>query len=188
MVVIGMLLLTSLVVGQEKPTPALRQSEEAERVSASQDLKIYDAVEAFWEARLVQEIPLSEEKARLVVEKMRTARNIRKGYNFRRYEIEKTLQQLLQAATPNQPDIVDSLQRLDALKTQYYQEMLNVEEDVHRTLSPEERAKYILFQRNFNKKLREVIANIRQQNLDPSQAPNLLLRKQMEESVIRKHP
>jgi hypothetical protein len=52
-------------------------------------------------------------------------------------------------------------------------------------LTTEERAKYVLFQRNFNQKLKEIIISIRQENINLPQQHNQILRKHPSESVIR---
>jgi hypothetical protein len=149
------------------------------------DQEIRDMIDSLREVYLVRELKLSEDRANRILEKMRSARKIRQNYLFQRYRIEHELDALLEYPSPDQKRITAVLQELEVAKTQYYQWMMEADHELRTMLSLEEQAKYLLFQRNFNKKLREMIASIRQQSPKTPSKQNFLLRKQDDESVIR---
>ena len=142
-------------------------------------------MEELREAYLLQELHLSGKKVDAVVEKIRAAKAFRKNYALQRYIIENELHVLLSSPVPDRTKISNSLQQLERSKLHYYQKFMEHEQELRQLLSPEEQAKYVLFQREFNQKLRDIIARIRQK-YDPSPvSPNQLLRKKPAESVIR---
>ncbi len=188
------LLLVVVVFSFSAPAPARDQQERAdEKRPASQrayssspkDNEIYKLVEELREAYLLQELHLSGEKALAVVKKVRTAKAFRKNYALQRYIIENELHALLRSPVPDQTKISHSLQKLERAKLQYYQKCIEHDQALRQLLSPEEQAKYVLFQREFHQKLRDIIAKIRQQHEPSSASPNQLLRKKPAESVIR---
>ncbi len=146
---------------------------------------IYELMEELRETYLVQELQLSEERAVAVVKTIRAAKSARKKYALQRYIIENELYTLLDASPSNQSKISDSLQKLEHSRLQYYQEFVGCEQDIRQLLNPQEQAKYILFQREFNQKLRDIIATIRQKH-DCLSVPHQLLRKKFSEAVIRR--
>ncbi|MBD3308288.1 hypothetical protein GF339_17760 [candidate division KSB3 bacterium] len=151
----------------------------------AKEQEIYRLLDRVREARLVEELELSEDKARAVIENMRYARKLKGGYWVKRSRFEKTLHVLLEAPVPDQANLDAVLQQLDQMTLHYHQQLLAVEGELQKILTPEERAKYILFQRNFNEELQELISNIRQRNNQGVPRQNQLLRKDSTESVIR---
>ncbi len=154
----------------------------------SKDMEIYEILETLRESHLIQELQLSEEKSQAVIEKMRSARKLRGKYLFRRYTIENELDALLDFPTPDQIKINNALRKLEIAKLQYYQQMMEADEELWKMLTPKERAKYVLFQRNFNKKLKDIITSIRKQSTKTTPQPNQILRRKNSESVIRQSP
>ncbi len=176
------------------PATSKSQSEDAERLSEKspaqeqqllRDKEIYAMVEALRETHLIQELGLPEQKAASLIEKMRYARELRQKYLVQRFRVENTLDTLLLYPTRNQDKISSVLQELELAKEQYRQQIVETDKELQQMLTQEERAKYVLFQRNFNRKLKGIILNIRQQRLHSPQQQNQLLRKQASESVIR---
>ena len=151
----------------------------------SKDREIHEILETLRETHLIKELQLSEKKANAVIEKVRYTRKLRKGYLLRRHTIENELNALLDLPTPDQTKINSVLQKLEIVKQQYYQKIMEADEKLRHMLTPEEQAKYVLFQRNFNKKLKDVISNIRRQRVNTPTKRNQLLRRQATESVIR---
>jgi hypothetical protein len=151
----------------------------------STDREIREMLDALREFHLIKELDLPEDRAKHIVEKIRYARRIKQSYLFQCYQIENKLDALLGFSDPDHSQINVVLKELDVVKKQYYQHIMEPDHELRMMLSPEERAKYVLFQRNFNKKLREVIASIRQQQATPTSKGNFLLRRQDTESVIR---
>jgi hypothetical protein len=137
------------------------------------------------ELYFIKELELPEDRAKRILEKMRYARKMREQYLFQRYQIENTLDALLEFPAPDSTKITVVLKELDVAKRHYYQHVIKADNELRMLLSPEEQAKYVLFQRNFNKKLQEVIASIRQHSTKTAPKRNFLLRRQDEESVIR---
>lgn len=165
--------------GREETSP------EQKAPVATKDLEIHDTVETLRASYLIQELQLPEEKAQSLLAKMQYTRKLRKGYLLRRYAIENELQALLDLPTPDQTKISNALQKLKIAKREYYQQMTEVDEELQEILTPEERAKYVLFQRNFNRKLKKLITSIRQQSVKAAMQQNQFLRRKDSESVIR---
>lgn len=151
----------------------------------STDREIREMLDTLRELYLIKELELSEERAKPIFENMRSVRKMREQYLFQRYQIEDTLNTLLNVPTPDPTKLTGVLQELEVAKKLYYQRVIKADNELRILLSPEEQAKYVLFQRNFNKKLQEVIASIRQHPEKTAPKRNFLLRRQEEESVIR---
>ena len=152
--------------------------------SDSTDREIWNAIEALRETRLIKELALSADRAAQILEKIRTAKKIRQRYLLQRQQIETKLDALIEIPHPDQTGLSAALKELETVKAQSYQLALTADQELWTLLSPEEQAKYVLFQKNFNKQLKEIIAAIRQQRAAPP-SQNLLLRRQDGESVIR---
>ncbi len=190
LIVVLFLSLTYPVIIKSQETEADLQSETRLGSDTSfppKDLEIYEVLETLRESHLIQELQLSEEKAQTVIEKIRDTRKLRKRYLFRRYTIENELDTLLDFPTPDQTKINNALRKLEIAKLQYYQQMMEADEELWKMFTPKERAKYVLFQRNFNKTLKEIIASIRKQSSKTITKPNQIIRRQNTESVIRRH-
>ena len=191
----GYILIVVLVVALISPVISKSQSEESDLLPetikqgrfSSKDKEIHEMVEILREIHLIRELNLSKEKAGVVIKKLRHARNLKRKYLAQRHSIEDKLDALLDAPAPNQTEITMTLQELESAKQQYYQQIMHSDKELWQILNPEERAKYVLFQRTFNKKLKEIILTIRQQNVNPPQEQNQLLRRKPAESVIRQN-
>jgi len=176
--------------------PVAGSSEQAEQPQtpapetlSSTDQQIRELLYTIRAFRLIKELGLSEDRARQVLEKMHQARTLRQQYLVQRYQIENKLDALLEYPTPDREKIDAVLQELDTARQEYYQHIRETDHELRMILTPEEQARYILFQRKFNQKLREIIASIREQSTDTSSpGQNRLLRKQTDESVIRRSP
>lgn len=153
--------------------------------SSFRDKEIHEMIEMLREIHLFRELQLSEEKTTAVIQKMRDIRALKKTYLVKRYSLENELEVLLNYAVPEQDKINAILQTLETVKYDYYQQILEADKELQDLLTPEERAKYVLFQRNFNQKLKEIILSIRKESIHPPQKQNQILRKQPAESVIR---
>lgn len=165
-------------------TPLPKPDEE--RQLSSRDKEIHETIEMLREFHLFQELQLSEEKAAVVLEKMRLMRDLKRNYLSKRYSLENDLSVLLTTYTVvDQGKISTILEALESVKHDYYQKILETDRELQYLLTPEERAKYVLFHRNFNQKLKEIILSIREENINPPQKQNQILRKQPTESVIR---
>ncbi len=151
----------------------------------SKDLEIHEIVETLRETYLIQELQLPEEKAQVLIAKMRYSRDLKKGYLLQQYTIENELEALLDLPAPEPAKIDTALQKLEIVKLQYFQQTMEVNEELQSILTPEEQAKYVIFQRNFHRKLRKLITNIRQQSTETAIQNNQILRKKDSESVIR---
>lgn len=188
--IIAVLVLLSLAIhvrseGQLQNSTPLPEPIEEQRLLSSRDKEIHEMIEMLREVHLFQELQLSEEKAAAVIEKMRLIRELKKNYLGKRYTLENNLSVLLTHSVVDQGKISAILQTLDTVKQNYYQQMLETDSELQNLLTPEERAKYVLFHRNFNQKLQEIILSIRQESINPPQKQNQILRKQPTESVIR---
>jgi len=149
------------------------------------DREIWKLIDMLREIHLLKELALPEDRAKRLLEKMHSARKIKQRYLFQRDHIETKLDALLEFPNPNQTQLDTVLKELEQAKVHYYQLTLVADHELRMLLSPEEQAKYVLFQKNFNKKLQDMIASIRQQRANPAPKQNFLLRRQDGESVIR---
>jgi hypothetical protein len=155
---------------------------------SSTDQEIRETLDTLWEFQLIKDLNLPEDRANRLLEKIRSARKIRQRYVFQRYRLENMLNALLEHPASDPTKITTVLHELETAKMQYYQGVIDTDRELRIILSPEEQAKYVLFQRNFNKKLKEVIVSIRRQYREKTTPRrHFLLRRQEGESVIR-HP
>jgi len=183
-VVITLLVFGMLAVAEEPISFQIQTSFLATSIP-SNSINIRDAVEALRERYLIKELQLSEGRAQAVIEKMRYMRNLKKDYQLQQYRLESELVALFNISEHDTTKIADVLQKLRGIKVRYYQEFLRSDEEFHQILTPEEQAKYVLFQRAFNQKLKDAIADIRKQHAGESSKPSQIMRNQDSESVIR---
>lgn len=149
------------------------------------DREIRQSIDTLREVSLMKALALPRERADLVLQKIQAVRVIRQQYLLQRTQLESTLEQALSIVSPEPRSIYQILQDLESVQKTYYQQMVAADQELRLLLSPEEQAKYVVFQKNFNKRLQEVILQIRQQRSQTSDNALFLLRKQAEESVIR---
>lgn len=162
-----------------------QDTREAVQINSPIDLEIQKAIEALQEVQLLRELQLPEDKAAALIHNLRDGRVLRQNYLLQRYVIEQKLHALLDEPAREKTEIANMLQKLEFVKLQYYQQVLKNDAEIEQLLTPEEHAQYILFQRDFNKKLKEVIAKIHGQSIDSPSKQHQLLRRESTESVIR---
>lgn len=187
---IGLLLfccLATFSLGTDETVPPGTPSTESQdlAVISSLDQEIRRTIDDLRENQLLHALDLSEERARRFLETLHDARQIRQAYQIQRADIEQQLEALLQYEQPDHTKIYQVLQELQTAKAHYYQQVLQADQTLWTLLSPEEQARYILFQRHFMQQLHAMIARIRQQRAQTQSQSNFLLRRQDEESVIR---
>ena len=167
-----------------KPGSQPVRPQERSKIS-SLDQELRQAIETLREYNLVKELDLPESRTEQLVATLQNARQIQRSYQIRRAEIEHQLANILQGSEPDQAHIRQILQALDGVKQQYQTQMLQADQQLWSLLSPEEQARYILFQHHFTEQLQDMIIRIRQQRIQSSTQRNFLLRRKDEESVIR---
>lgn len=182
---IMLLLAFPLISKSQQKQSAVSDTMEEQPFYSSRDKEIHEMIEMLREIHLFRELQLSEEKAAAVIQKMRDIRALKKRYLLKRHSLENELDALLNYAVPEQEKITPILQALQRAKHDYYQQVLDTDKELQDLLSPQERAKYVLFQRNFNQKLKDIILSIRKESIHNPQKQNQILRKQPAESVIR---
>ncbi len=160
-------------------------AEQDQTTARVKEAEIHHVVETLREAYLLQELDLPEEKAHALLDSMRKTEEARSVYLARRYAIENELQDILARPGPDQTQIAKTLQLLETAQRHYHQQLIQTHDDLKDILTPEEQARYVLFQRNFNRRIRRLIMRIRQQNSQSTLPENQLLRRQDTESVIR---
>ena len=180
------LFVVGFIAADEQYLARVYGQSETESASASRSVNIHDAIEALRESRLVEALQLSEPRAQTVIQKMRQARAVKKEYLLQRYALENELDTLFDPAERDATKIAAILEQLEQAKAQYYQKLLQNDEELRHLLTQEEQARYVLFQREFNQKLKEVITKIRQQSVNQPQKPSEILRQEDAESVIRR--
>ena len=180
------LFVVGFIAADEQYLARVYGQSETESASASRSVNIHDAIEVLRESRLVEALQLSEPRAQTVIQKMRQARAVKKEYLLQRYALENELDNLFDPAERDATKIAAILEQLEQAKAQYYQKLLQNDEELRHLLTQEEQARYVLFQREFNQKLKEVITKIRQQSVNQPQKPSEILRQEDSESVIRR--
>lgn len=165
-------------------TPSVEPQEQAPKLSIDQEIRL--TIDALREQQLLQVLDLPKERAQRLLSTLHDARRIRQAYQARRADIEYRLEALLHYPQPDHTKIRQALQELETAKTGYYQQILQTDQALWALLSPEEQAQYILFQRHFTQQLREIIVKIRQERIQSQDQFNFLLRRQDNESVIRR--
>jgi hypothetical protein len=165
-------------------TPSAELHEQTPKLSIDQEIRL--TIDALREQELLQALDLPEKRAQRLLSTLHDARRIRQAYQVRRADIEHQLEALLDYPQPDHTKIQQALQELEIAKTGYYQQILQTDQTLWALLSPEEQAQYILFQRNFTQQLQDIIIKIRQERIQSEDQFNFLLRRQNNESVIRR--
>ena len=166
--------------------PCVGEQMSGEQRSYPRNREIHDLVETIREEQLLRELQLNAERVDPVLENIRSSQQVKNSYLLQKYLIENELDALLNYPSPNQEEISEALKKLELSRFYYYQALLRNEQELRELLTPEEQARYVLFQRQFNRRLKELIVKIRRQGITSAEPSNQILRRKPQESVIRK--
>jgi Spy/CpxP family protein refolding chaperone len=138
----------------------LPSAEERERVRKRIDLI------RMW--RLTEDLNLDEETGSKLFPLLRQYEEKRRELARKREEILFTLKGQLKAGSPHEDRIKGLLKDWEELRAEEQDVNQKEKEDLKRILSIEQQAKYILFQQEFTKEMRRMIADVRERRPVPS--------------------
>jgi hypothetical protein len=138
----------------------LPSAEERERVRKRIDLI------RMW--RLTEDLNLDEETGSKLFPLLRQYEEKRRELARKREEILFTLKGQLKAWSPHEDRIKGLLKDWEELRAEEQDVNQKEKEDLKRILSIEQQAKYILFQQEFTKEMRRMIADVRERRPVPS--------------------
>ncbi len=114
--------------------------------------------------KLVKELSLPEDKASMVLEKLRRMDQLQSNFSQQRRGVVSQLEKLVNSSNPEQLELKAKLRELREIETNYVSEKERTKKEIYDLLTPQQRAQYILFQQRFQNELRQVITDIRRNN------------------------
>ncbi|MEO0122578.1 MAG: Spy/CpxP family protein refolding chaperone [candidate division WOR-3 bacterium] len=110
--------------------------------------------------KLTEELDLSEEQITKLFPRLKEMRKNEQEFHKQRMEIIQKLKELLDEKAKEQ-EIVKTLNRLQELQKKRFESQLKELEEIKQILTPEQQAKFIIFQEEFEKEIRDLIREIR---------------------------
>lgn len=111
--------------------------------------------------KLVKELSLPEDKANMVLEKLRRMDQLQSNFSQQRRGVVSQLEKIVNSSNPEQLELKAKLRELREIETNYVSEKERTKKEIYDLLTPQQRARYILFQQKFQNELRQVITDIR---------------------------
>lgn len=131
---------------------------------STRDTELRQALNLVRDLKLVKELNLSQDKASIVLDKLRRVREIQNTYTQRRQSMIAQLEKIVNSPSPEQSELKAKLRELRELEGNYLSEKDRTKKEIYEVLSPEQRVQYILFQQKFRNELRKVITDIKKNN------------------------
>ncbi|MEO0128931.1 MAG: Spy/CpxP family protein refolding chaperone [candidate division WOR-3 bacterium] len=110
--------------------------------------------------KLTEQLDLSEEQITKLFPRLKEMRKNEQEFHKQRMEIIQKLKELLDEKAKEQ-EIVKTLNRLQELQKKRFESQLKELEEIKQILTPEQQAKFIIFQEEFEKEIRDLIREIR---------------------------
>lgn len=111
--------------------------------------------------KLVKELNLPEEKATVVLGRLRRISELQNSYNQQRQSVVTQLQKIIGSSNPEQGTLQATLRELKDIETNYTNERERTRKEIYDVLTPQQRAQYILFQQKFQDELRQAITDVK---------------------------
>jgi len=116
-----------------------------------------------WE--MSKDLGLDEEQARVLLPALDRYEENRNRLRDEREHVEAILDSLLASKNPrSEQDILENLERIKLIDRRRDAEKEEYERELNRILTPKQRARYELFERDFDTRLRKMIREIRQED------------------------
>ncbi len=110
--------------------------------------------------KLTENLDLSEEQITKFFPRLKELRKSEQEFHTKRMEIVKKLKELL-AEKASEQEIVKTINHLQELQKKRFEMQLKEFEEIKQILTPEQQAKFIIFQEEFEKEIRDLIREIR---------------------------
>lgn len=110
--------------------------------------------------RLTQELDLSTEQAVLFFPKLNELQKIEHEFGEGKMRIVHRLKELINENAPEE-DILEEVSKYEKLHKEKMTKQLNKIKEMWKILTPIQRAKFLIFQEEFNKEIREMIKKIK---------------------------
>ncbi len=114
--------------------------------------------------KLTEELDLSEEQMTKLFPRLKEMRKNEQEFHKQRIEIVQKLKELLEEKAKEQ-EIIKTLSRLQELQKKRFESQLRELEEVKQILTPEQQARFIIFQEEFEKEIRDLIREVRGRRL-----------------------
>uniref|UniRef100_A0A7C6EME5 Periplasmic heavy metal sensor n=1 Tax=candidate division WOR-3 bacterium TaxID=2052148 RepID=A0A7C6EME5_UNCW3 len=110
--------------------------------------------------KLTEELDLSEEQTIKFFPKLKEMRRNEQEFHIQRIEMIKKLKELLEEKA-NEQEIVKVLNKLQELQKKRFESQLKEIEEIKQILTPEQQARFIIFQEEFEREIRDLIREVR---------------------------
>lgn len=116
--------------------------------------------------KLTEELDLSEEQITKFFPRLKEMRKNEQEFHKQRGEIIQELKEILKAKVDEQK-IVKLLNKLQELQKKRIESQLREMEEIRQILTPEQQARFIIFQEEFEREIRDMIREIRGRRQPP---------------------
>jgi Spy/CpxP family protein refolding chaperone len=110
--------------------------------------------------RLTQELDLTTEQAMVFFPKLTELQNIEKDFAKEKMQILHKLKDLIRDEI-DEEEILKTVSRYEAVQKKKFEEQIKKIKEMWQILTPVQRAKYLIFQEEFNREIREMIKEIK---------------------------
>ena len=110
--------------------------------------------------RLTQELDLSTEQTAVLFPKLNELRKIERTFNEQKQQILARLKTLLDGNAPDDA-LTQILSRYETLNRQKIEMQIKILQQIRDILTPEQQARYLIFEDEFNREIREMINEVK---------------------------
>ncbi len=110
--------------------------------------------------RLKQELDLSTEQTAMLFPKLHELRKIEKTYSEQKRRILAELKDLLDRRASDE-DLAPVLSRYEAMNRKKMEVQIEITAEIKRILTPVQHARYLIFEDEFNREIREMIKEVK---------------------------
>ncbi len=116
--------------------------------------------------RLTEELDLNEEQAAKFFPRLKDIRKTEQMFHKQKMEIVRELKELLKEGAKEQ-EIIKVLNKFQELQKKRFESQLKEIEGIRNILTPEQQARFLVFQEEFEKEIRDLIKEVKGRRLLP---------------------
>ncbi|MEO0072736.1 MAG: hypothetical protein ABIK10_04785 [candidate division WOR-3 bacterium] len=116
-----------------------------------------DIVERVRVYRLAELLDLTEEQSIRFFPQLKELKRLREEFRLNQEKILQQLEECLRKPFKKDTDLKSLIDELEQLKRKFYEDETKIHKEISKILSPEQYAKFLMFQAHFGKEIREMI-------------------------------
>ncbi|MEO0083796.1 MAG: hypothetical protein ABIK33_05395 [candidate division WOR-3 bacterium] len=160
-IIFGLLLTLSIILAQPMPEKlAIADEPPDEPEFASKHPGQMMETIRVW--RLTEILNLTEDQSVRFFPKIKELQKAREEFEQKRIEISSAIEDLLKDAKKYEKELKAKIQEFEQYETKLHEKEKQLRKEIANILTPEQQAKFMLFQMRFNREMREMIKEMRE--------------------------